>query len=113
MEHGILRESFKGKIDYNDLQEANTTIISNPNFKKGLNFLTDLRKTEISIDYVEMISHVSNLPDLGIKKQAFIVDSDFEFAMARMFEMLSENEGLYDEARVFNDLEKGLEWLSS
>ena len=112
IEHGVLRESFVGTVDGNVLKEANTEISANPSFQKGLNFLTDLRRAKITMGYEEMLRHVSNLPDHGIRKQAFIVDSDVGFGMARMFEMLSENTGLYDESRVFKNLEEGLEWLS-
>lgn len=113
IEHGVLRESYVGVVDGNALQEANTAISANPSFQKGLSFLTDLRRAEFTIGYDEMVRHVSGLPDLGIKKQAFIVGRDLEFGMARMFEMLSDGTGLYDESRVFRNLEKGLEWLSS
>ena len=113
IEHGTLRETFVGVVDFNALEDANTAIIADPSFQKGLNFLTDLRRAEITMDYEEMKRHVLNLPDLGIKKQAFIVGSDLGLGMARMFETLSEFEHLYHESRVFNNLEKGLEWLSS
>ena len=112
IEHGVLRESYVGVVDGNAMEEANSAISASPSFQKGLSFLTDLRRAEMAIGYDEMVRHVSNLPDLGIKKQAFIVARDLEFGMARMFEMLSEDIGLYDESRVFRDLEKGLEWLS-
>jgi len=113
IEHGILRESFVGAVDGNALEEANIAITANPTFQKGLSFLTDLRMAKITMNYEEMERHVSKLPDLGIRRQAFIVKSDLGFGMARMFEMLSENSGLYDESRVFKNLEEGLGWLSA
>ncbi len=113
IERGILRESFVGVVDFNALKEANAAIIADPIFQKGLNFLTDLRRAEINMGYEEMLIHTSNLPDFGIKKQAFIVGSDLEFGMSRMFETLSEDKDLYHESCVFNNLEEGLEWLSS
>jgi hypothetical protein len=111
--NGILRESFIGLIDLDVLRDVNTAIILNPEFRKGLNFLTDLREAKIKMDYEEMLIHTSQLPDLGIKKQAFIVDRDLEFGMVRMFETLSEEKGLYGEVRIFKEIEEGLKWLSS
>ena len=111
--NGILRESFIGLIDLDVLRDANTAINSNPEFRKGLNFLTDLREANIQMGYEEMFSHISQLPDLGIKKQAFIVDRDLEFGMVRMFETISEEKGHYEELRIFKEIEDGLKWLSS
>ncbi len=111
--NGILRESFIGLIDLDVLRDVNTAIILNPEFRKGLNFLTDLREAKIKMDYEEMLSHISQLPDLGIKKQAFIVDRDLEFGMVRIFETLSEKKGYYEEIRIFKEIEDGLKWLSS
>ncbi len=65
-ENGILRESFVGVVDLGTLKETNTTIIADSSFKKGLNFLTDLREAKITMGYEEMFRHVSELPDLGI-----------------------------------------------
>ncbi len=111
--NGILRESFIGLIDLDVLRDANTAINSNPEFRKGLNFLTDLREANIQMGYEEMFKHISQLPDLGIKKQAFIVGRDLEFGMIRMFETISEEKGHYEELRIFKEIEDGLKWLSS
>ena len=97
--NGILRESFIGLIDLDVL--------------RGLNFLTDLREANIQMGYEEMFRHTSQLPDLGIKKQAFIVGRDLEFGMIRMFETISEEKGHYEELRIFKEIEDGLKWLSS
>ena len=113
IKNGILRESYIGLIDFDVLRDANTAIISNPEFRKGLNFLTDLREATIQVGYKEMLIHTSQLPDLGIKKQAFIVDRDLEFGMIRMFETLTNEKGHYEEVRIFKDIEEGLKWLNS
>jgi len=110
-ENNILRESFTGIVDLNALTEANTSIISDPRFKKGLNFLTDLRGTNIAMGYKEMSMHVWKLLDLGVKKQAFIVSRDIEFAISRMFEMLADEKVHYEEVRIFREVEDGLAWL--
>ena len=111
-ESGILRESFVGVLDLNTLTEANAEIIADSRFKKGLNFLTDLREATVDVGFEEMFIHVSKLPDLGIKKQAFIVCSNLEYGMTRMFEMLTENKGVYEKMHIFREIEEGLEWLS-
>lgn len=49
LEHGILRESFVGTVDFSSLKKANAAIISDPGFKKGLNFLTDLRDANLTV----------------------------------------------------------------
>jgi hypothetical protein len=65
------------------------------------------------MDYEEMYEHISQLPDLGVKKQAFIVSRDLEFGMAIMFEILTEGRVLYREMRIFKEMEEGLTWLVS
>ena len=113
IKNGILRESFIGLITLDVLRDANNAIISNPEFRKGLQFLTDLREANIQMGYEEMLRHISQLPDLGIKKQAFIVGRNLEFGIVRMFETLSEEKSLYEELRLFKEIEEGLKWLSS
>jgi hypothetical protein len=109
----ILRESFKGLITFDVLTDANTAIISNSEFQKGYNFLTDLREATIHMNFEEMFEHVSQLPDLGVKKQAFIVSQDLEFGMLRMFQTLTEDEDLFGEIRIFKEVEEGINWLDS
>jgi hypothetical protein len=113
IEHGILRESFVGVLDFKALKDADTAITADPGFQKGFNFLTDLRTAEITIGYQEMASHASSLSDLGVKKQAFIVNSELEFGIARMFTLLSEGKGHFVESHVFVNLDEASEWLNS
>jgi hypothetical protein len=113
IEHGILRESFVGVLDFKAMKDADTAIAADPSFQKGFNFLTDLRGAEITIGYEEMASHTSALADLGIKKQAFIVNSELEFGIARMFALLCDGKDLFVESRVFLNLNEASEWLSS
>ena len=113
IEHGILRESFEGVVDFKALKGADTAITADPSFQRGFNFLTDLRKAKISIGYEEIAGHASNLPDLGIRKQAFIVSDELEFGMARMFTLLTEGKEHFLESRVFWNLQEASKWLSS
>ena len=112
-ENGSLRESYVGVVDLGVLTEANTRIIADPRFRKGLDFLTDLREAEMAVGYKEMFRHVSELPDLGTRKQAFIASHDLTFGVLRMFQTLAEEEGFYEELRVFMKFEQACEWLRS
>jgi len=111
-DNNILQESFVGIVNLNTLTEANTSIISDLRFKKGLNFSTDLRKADLTMNYEEIFRHVSELPDLGINKQAFIVSGDRELAISLMFDFIVKKKGIYKEVRVFKEVEDGLAWLS-
>ena len=112
-ETGILKEAYVGKLDLDTLKKANDSIITDPCFVEGLNFLTDLREAEICFGYDEMVSHAHSLPRLRIKKQAFIVKEDREYGMSRMFETLTEISDLYEESEIFKTIEEGIAWLKS
>jgi hypothetical protein len=112
-ESGVLREAFADVVDLAVMTEANTKIIADSRFQKGLSFLTDLRDAKMTMNYQEMFKHVSQLPDLGTKKQAFIVDSDFQFGILRMFGLLSEDKGIHETMQIFREVEEGFKWLSS
>ena len=109
----ILWESFTGEIDATDLNKANSKILNDPDFRRGLRFVSDMRDATISMGYEEMARHVQQHPDLCIKKQAFIVSSDAALGMTRMFEILSEDKCPNQETNIFKDLETALKWLNS
>jgi len=108
----ILKEEFCGDIDLATLDRASLSIIEDKNFKKGLHFLTDLRKAHLHITYDEMWQHTSQLPDLGINKQALIVSRDLEYGFARQFHALSNDKDIFNELRIFKDINEAHKWLN-
>jgi hypothetical protein len=59
---------------------------------------------------VQLVSYIGAIPDArAIGKTALIVDQDFMFGLARMFETLAET--LPAEVRVFRDGGKAMAWL--
>ena len=61
IDNNIITEEFIGDVDLETLDKINSSIIEDKNFKKGLNFLTDLRNSNLLISYQEMLQHVKNL----------------------------------------------------
>jgi hypothetical protein len=110
---GLLKEAYIGSMSLNSLTEANDTILAHPEFRSGLNFLTDLRKAQIPFGYEEMNKHVLSLPSMQIARQAFIVSRDREYGMIRMFLTLTEDTGIFSDGAVFRSLEEGVKWLTS
>jgi len=110
---GLLKEIFIGAMNLNLLTEANATIMKHPEFRPGLNFLTDLCNAEIPFGYQEMLKHILSIPSLQINRQAFIVAGEREYGMIRMFLVLAERKGIFCEGQVFRSLEEGLKWLTS
>jgi len=113
LDENILKEEFLGDIDLALLSEANSSIMNDTCFRKGLNFLTDLRKAHLLISYKEMLLHVRQLPNLAIGKQAIIANQDVEYGLARQFEALTDDRDVYTEICIFKDLNGALKWLSS
>lgn len=111
-EAGLLTETFAGEISLDLLTAANTAILNHPEFTSGLNFLTDLREARISFGYNEMGTHVRNLPRLQVVKQAFVIARDSEYGMIRMFIILTDGKGIFEEARIFRSMEDGVAWCS-
>jgi len=109
----ILKEEFIGDITIDMLNEANTSIIEDKRFRKGLNFLTDLRNAHLLVSYEELVMHVHQLPGLGISKLAIIANHDLEFGISRQFEALTDDKDVYTEIRIFKDLHGAVKWLNS
>jgi len=109
----ILKEEFIGDISIAMLDEANASIIEDKRFRKGLNFLTDLRNAHLLISYEELVLHVHQLPGLAITKQAIIANHDLEYGISRQFEALTDDRDVYTEIRIFKDLDEAEIWLNS
>ena len=109
----ILKEEFIGDINTAELDQANASITEDKKFKKGLNFLTDLRKAHLLISYEELVRHVHQLPGLAISKQAIIANHDLEYGISRQFEALTDDRGVYTEIRIFKDIDEAAKWLNS
>jgi len=110
---GLLKETFTGLLGLDMLTESNATIISHPDFREGLNFLTDMCNAQLPFGYKEMYKHVRSLPPLHISKQAFIVTDKIGYGMIRMFLSLTEYGEVYKEAQIFASIEEGMKWLTS
>ncbi len=110
---GLLKETFTGTICPNSITEANEAIMQHPDFRNGLNFITDLSNAKIPFGYEEMFKHVLSIPSLQINQQAFIVGGNREYGMIRMFLALAENKGIFSKGEVFSSMEEGLQWLTS
>ena len=67
----------------------------------------DLASTEVR----DLAEFVKTLVSGGVLRTAFVVSSDLEFGLLRMFEMLREAEGV--QTAVFRDKERALEWLGN
>lgn len=57
----ILNEAFMSVVDLAVLEETNKKIISDPEFKKGLNFIEALRKAEITLGFDAMLNQIELL----------------------------------------------------
>ena len=81
----------------------------------GRNDVWDLRgcRVDEGVVYqtvVQLVSYIGSIPDTRTKgKTALVVDQDFMFGLARMFETLAE--ALPYAVRVFRDDDKALAWL--
>ena len=114
-EAGLLTEAFTGLLDAEMLANINAAIRAHPAFRAKLDFLTDLRGVEFSssFGFREMWEHARILPGLRVARQAFVVQSEVAYGMARMFIALAESTGEYEDIRIFTTIEEAMRWLKS
>ena len=82
----------------------------------GLKIFTDITDADLKDANYNSISTLEKKLDEFLDKylpirKAIFVDSNLEFGIARMYEMLSEKEGF--DVRVFRSKTKALEWLNT
>lgn len=99
-----------GTVGQQDILDAQKRIRTDPLFRPDMRQLNDLRaveKVNVNSDGVRMLVANSHLGAGG--RRAFVTPGGMPYAMARMFEILSDLRP--EKTAVFRDMQEALEWL--
>ncbi len=111
---GLLLDRFEGKMGWHDLWEGTLESAEDPEFRPGMNVVTDLTNAELDLGYKEMrelVSATVNAPTVRFGRVAIIAPGPLRYGLARMYDALSEEKGLYHELRIFSDFWEARTWL--
>jgi hypothetical protein len=112
-EKNLLRETVTGKVTTEGLREFALRQARDPLYRRGLRLVSDYTRAQAEISYQEMSDFVRWLStNVHHTRQAIVVTRQLEFALARMFEQLSEGEDAKRRGRlrVFRDLAAAEAW---
>lgn len=104
-----------GKAAVEDFKQITHELISHPKFMTGINFLHDYRDISVGhlkLDEVKSIAVMveSNREVLGNGRWAILVDSNLNFGMGRMWELLvSDNVDL--DICIYRNESKAIRWI--
>ena len=110
-ETGTLEESFSGEITLHELRAINDEIFADPDFRYGLNVISDVREAEINFGYDVMLAHMHSLPPLKFGKHAIVVSNKVMFGMIRMHITVTQDAELYEKSEPFYSLEEARDWI--
>ena len=97
-----------------DVRAFYREVSEHPKLRPDLKWLHDVREADFDVTTEEVRSLVSLLGEAGSRpgperRLAYLVSSDLNFGMVRMFEVLSEQSGV--QIHVFRELVQAKAWL--
>ncbi len=111
-DQNLIRQTLWGDITVNELRELVAAMLIDPQYRKKMNVLADLREARVRIPYDQMVEYsqyINSLSDIG--RQAIVVGRQLEFGMVRMYEQLTESSAKRQDLRVFFSLEEAEQWV--
>jgi hypothetical protein len=111
-EKNLMRETVTGTVTTEGLREFARRQVKDPLYRRGMRVVSDYTRAHAQISYPEMVEFVRWLSNhVHHTRQAIVVRRQLDFALARMFEQLSEGEtGRIGRLRVFWDLGAAEAW---
>lgn len=115
LSEGAAHITLRGAFGYRQFEEALTAMVRHPAYRTGMNALWDLRGGGFSrIVNAELKRMIDTARDHdGLRagaRVALLVETDLEFGLARMTEILAGD--LASEIRVFRDPDAAAAWVS-
>jgi hypothetical protein len=111
-ERNLMRETVTGTVTLEGLKEFATRQVRDPLYRRGMRVVSDYRQAHADITFEEMLEFVRLLSGhVYHVRQAIVVTRQLEFAVARMFEQLSEGDAdRWGKYRVFRDIAAAEAW---
>ncbi|MGH0037230.1 MAG: STAS/SEC14 domain-containing protein [Myxococcota bacterium] len=111
-DRGLVEVVIEGEITAEGLLEWTEQLRGDPDFSAEVDQLVDLRRaTGVSMETSEVRSFAQGQPLFKpAARRAVVVGSEFDFGMARMFQVMRGDEA--GEIRVFRDIDEARRWLA-
>jgi hypothetical protein len=101
-----------GGLNFSDARHHMERLLSDPDFHPEFNQLIDFRRVEeVTITTEEIVLLAARNVFSPKSRRAFVVASDLQFGLARMFGTYRENAGEHG-IKPFREMEPALKWLS-
>lgn len=113
VEHNVIRETYTGDVQLEELYEMCRQQWRDPLYRPGLNMLTDFRSARMQITYDEMQAFAVFIGrQESVQRHAIVVGREVGYGLARMFTALSEATSPYwDSLRVFFNFDDANHWV--
>ena len=112
-ENNVIREKWRGTFDLDQLMESSCREWSHPDYRKGLNILSDFRRARAKLTADEMLKFASWFSnDNAPAKVAIVVRRQRALDFANMFSMIREcTEANQCGTRLFFSYHQAESWL--
>ena len=105
----------EGEVSVRDFDALLTTLVDSPGWVTGTDQIVDHRKLvmdNVVLNDVVILEDIVKMHSkkLGDGRCAFVVKSDFEFGMVRMYELIGGGE-IHIKVGVFYSINEAVEWL--
>lgn len=114
-QRSLIRETFDGEVTAEELMRLSAEEWANPDYRKGLNVISDFRDARVNISFEQMVQYAAFVEQgQGISRQAIVVSGNLEYGLARMFEMLTDGRGpIWKSLKIFYDYAEAEAWVNS
>ena len=114
-EAGIVYTVIEGPVDTKELLRELETLLDHPDFRPGLNGITDLRKSEMDT-FTEDVQRVAEFfirhrEQVGASRTAIVLSGFVTYGMTRMFQAFADDSSV--ETQIFQDMDEAIEWIES
>jgi SpoIIAA-like len=107
----LVEARYSGNIEMHDVQGFISQVVKEPSFGEDIQLLSifsEMKTTLTSLDFREYKEWRKQFP--RFRKIALAAATDYEYGIARMFEMASDSAGSKN-IRVFRNVKDAREWL--
>jgi hypothetical protein len=109
---GIVFSRAVGTLTYEDAVGHMNRLLADPRFKPKFNQLFDFRSvTKLAVTHDETFQLAQRAVFSPQSRRAFVVSSDHQFGMGRIFGTYRDLEGEFG-IQIFRQMREALEWLS-
>lgn len=111
-ESNLMIVEYSGTFTIQDIVDMRAVVSKDPEYSPLLNVIedvTNVEKVEADFDNISGVT-TESIMAAGIK-HCIVANTDLQFAMSRMYQMLMENSG--HELRIFRDIKEAKTWVLS